>query len=148
MMYANLHEAGARVAAVYPIDMIGDPENPPKWLIEFAGNYDNIYVSEIIASHPELVPVAEAEDFDDDKVQAEAFAEEWRRAGRTGFIVFAEICIHRYRDAGPGYYSGWGYFQLAWLYCATIDEVMPETLALAARMHDEAKVRAEKKAGA
>lgn len=147
-MYANLHEAEARVAVVYPIAMIGDPENPPSWLVEFAENNDNIYVSEIIASHPELVVVAEPEYFDNDKEQAEAFAEEWLRAGRTGFIVLAEICIHRYRDAGPGYYSGWGYFQLAWLYCATIDEVLPKTLALAERMHDEARVRAEKKAGA
>jgi hypothetical protein len=147
-MYTNLHDAEARVAAIYPIGMIGDPEYPPKWLIEFAGNYDNIYVSEIIASHSELVPVAEAEDFDDDKLQAGAFAEQWQLAGRTGFIVFAEICIRRYKDGSTAYYSGWGYVQLAWLYCETIDEVLPKTLALAERLHDEARLRAEKKAGA
>lgn len=148
MMYTNLYDAEARVAAIYPIAMIGDAEYPPKWLREFAENFDNIYVSEIIASHPELARVAEAGDFEDDKTHAAAFAEQWQLAGRGGFIVFAEVCIRRYTEGSTAYYSGWGYIQLTWLYCETIDEVLPKTLAFAERLHAQSKRIAEKKAGA
>lgn len=31
-MYDNLFDAGARVCAIHPIDLIGDPESPPAWV--------------------------------------------------------------------------------------------------------------------
>ncbi|WP_085025567.1 hypothetical protein [Ensifer aridi] len=142
-MYDNLLDAEARIAAVYPIEMIGDPENPPKWVEEFAKNIDNDFVASIVEQLPELAPVANPEAYLSEKDHAQAIAAEWAWAGRKGFVVSFEVCMRRYQKDGSGIFvSGWGAYHLCWLYAEAIDEIGPKVLAVACDLHSKAEARA------
>lgn len=142
-MYTNLFDAEARVAAIYPIEMIGDPENPPKWVEEMAENIDDTFIGGIIDEMPELHSVRSADPYLNEKDHAQALAHEWVWARRSGFIVHCEVCWRRYPEAGSdAFYSGWSIVSLCWIYAETLEEISAKVLAVATELHNKAKARA------
>lgn len=142
-MFDNLHDAETRVQAIYPIEMIGDPENPPKWVEEFAENIGNVYIDAIVEQFAELTSVADPEAYLTEKDHAQAIAAEWAWARRKGFVVFFEVCWRRYQKGDAGVFvSGWGAVHLCWIYAETIEEIEPKVLSVATDLHAKAKARA------
>ncbi|MDM9647724.1 hypothetical protein [Rhizobium sp. S163] len=139
-LYKNLFDAEARVAGIYPIALIGDPENPPEWVKQFAEDVDCNDVVTIFRGMPEIAGLCDLDAFASAGEHAAAIAEAWVHTGREGFIVRTEICHRRYVGNGSNaYYSGWGIVKLGWIYVETIDGVEPAVLAKATAIHDVAK---------
>lgn len=137
MTHANYNEAlfeeEARVAAIYPVGMIGDTGSPPDWLKELwedCTEADN----PIFQALPELKP-----DADD--------ACEWAFAlimhSRGGFVVRYEICIRdHFPPPATAYTSGWGLYRVGSIYVETIDEIGPAVLKIAREQHQEERRKA------
>ncbi|MHC2481311.1 hypothetical protein [Rhizobium leguminosarum] len=139
-VYTNLFDAEARVAAIYPIGMIGDPENPPEWVEQFTEDADFGDAKAIFGEHAELERLTNVDDFASTVEHAAAVAEAWVMSGREGFLVRTEICQRRYVGNGSSaYYSGWGIVALGWIYVETADQVEKAVLIKATAMHDAAK---------
>lgn len=128
MMETPLFDLEARVAAIYPIHMLGDPENPPDW-VEALGDELTDANNPIFDDLPELKPLA-----DDDETIPERWAMALCLAGRLGFLVYYEACIRKYHDAGS-WSSSWGYYRSGYVYAATVDEIEPKVIAIAERQH-------------
>lgn len=142
-MYTNLFDAEARVAAIYPISLIGDPEFPPKWVIDFADNLDNEYIADIVSDMPELEWTTSADAYSmSEKERAMAIAFDWQASGRDGLIVHFEVCMRRYLKVGSSFVSGWGAVYLCWAHADTVDEISGKVLAIATQIHEAAKARA------
>lgn len=128
-----LYEEEARVAAIYPVGMIGDPESAPDWLEE-------LYESCIDADDPLFQALPEL------KADADA-ASEWAEAlvlrSRTGFVVKWEVCVRHYLGAGKmGFRSGWGHVRFGVFYTETIEEIGPAVLKIARDQHEAERRKA------
>lgn len=128
-----LFEEEARVAAIYPIGMIGDTENPPDWLKELWEDF--VETSDpLFQSLPELKP-----DADD--------ASQWALAlimhSRTGFIVKFEVCIRCYYPPPvSAFNSSWGLYRCHCVYASSIDEIGPAVLKIARDQHEAERLKA------
>ncbi len=128
-----LFQEEARVAAIYPLGMIGDPESPPDWLKELHEAVASPSHS-LFESLPELKP-----DADDAAVWADSLF----MSGRAGLIVSYEVCIRQYVDPeATAFYSGWGFYNTGYLYVETFDEIGPAVVAVAQKLHDISRQRA------
>jgi len=128
-----LFEEEARVAAIYPVGMIGDTECPPGWLQEL---WEDITEADnpLFQSLPELKP--DAED-----------ARDWALAlimhSRAGLVVRYEICIRKYYPPPvTAFESGWGYYRIGSIYVETIDEIGPAVLKIARDQHEAERLKA------
>ena len=128
-----LFEEEARVAAIYPVGMMGDPESPPDWLSEL---YEDIAND----GHPLLQALPELKaDADDACVWADALF----MHSRSGFIVKYEVCIRQHSPApSTSFYSGWGYVRFGFLYLETFDEIGPAVLKIARDQHEAERLKA------
>ncbi|BCH63241.1 hypothetical protein RvVAT039_04570 [Agrobacterium vitis] len=134
-MYENLYDAEARVDAIYPIHMLGDPQSPPDWLEEFCDAIDVTANADLAVSFPELAKlVAHIDEFTSPRRLRETVAELWELNGRRGFMATASICIRTYL-APDTWKSGWGYTQQLWFYVESVDAIEPELLKRAADLH-------------
>ncbi len=128
-----LFQEEARVAAIYPLGMIGDPESPPAWLKELHESVTSPSHS-LFKALPELKP-----DADD----AADWADSLFWSGRTGLVVLYEVCIRRYtKPPSTAFYSGWGFYNTGGLYVETFDEIGPAVLAAAKRLHAASREKA------
>lgn len=134
-VYDNLLDAEARVAAIYMIEALGDPESPPEWLQDFVDDTKLPDVSAILEAFPELASVIDMDQFEDGKEQAGAIMERWCLTGRTGLIVKAEICVRRYQPGTQSFFSSWGHLRWRWFTVDRLDMVVPTVLSLASQQH-------------
>lgn len=130
MVQANfneeLFEEEARVAAIYPLGMIGDPENPPAWLEE---------LHEAVTS-PDHSLFKALPELKHDAKDAADWADSLFMSGRSGVIVSYEVCVRQYvKPPSTAFYSGWGYYSTGYLYVETVDEVGPAVLTVARKLH-------------
>ena len=137
MTHVNYNEAlfeeEARVAGIFPLGMVGDPEYPPEWLKELHDAIDQPGHS-IFKALPELKPDArDASDWAD--------ALFWR--GRAGLIVRYEVCLRRYeKPPSTSWYSGWGYYSSGYLHVETFEEIGPAVLEAARALHQANRQKA------
>ncbi|CAH0339604.1 hypothetical protein RHI9324_01255 [Rhizobium sp. CECT 9324] len=141
-MYETLHDCEARIAAMYPIHAMGDIDSPPDWLEEFLDGCGPKDLAAIVAACPELLSVAEPNDFDRTSDMASAFAEQWTLHSRSGYIVRAEICVRRYMGKTSSFYSGWGIVQLYWIYVESADEAVARVTEIANQQHQTSEAKA------
>jgi hypothetical protein len=143
-MYDTLYDAEARVNAIYPIHMIGDPEHPPEWLEQLSDEIDVPATMKEMQQFPELSGVISGlDDFGSSEDVALAIADKWVLNGRHGFMVWASVCARQY--IGPDtFYSGWGITLAVWFFVEDVAQVEPELLKRAVALH----TIAEQKAGA
>lgn len=134
-MYSTLYDAEARVNAIYPIHMSGDPDHPPEWLEEFCRFIDSPAVMGEMEHFPELADLMRRlDDFESSKDLGMAIAEAWALYGSRGFMVFASVCVRTYQSPSA-FYSGWGHTQLLWFFVEDVDQIEPELLKRASALH-------------
>lgn len=138
MAHTNYNEAlfeeEARVAGVYPIGMIGDPESPPEWLTEL---YDAADAPEhpLFAALPQL-----RHDADDVAEWADALV---MFPPASGILVKYEVCIRRYcKPPSTAWYSGWGLYSSGYLAVEDFEEIGPAVLAAVRARHEVSKAKA------
>ena len=130
----ELFQEEARVAGIFPLGMMGDPENSPDWLGEL---HDHAYVPEhpLFKQLPELAPLAGCTD-----------VKNWSDAllyqKRCGFIVKYEVCVRHYQPNGTTFISGWWMYQSGYHYFETFDEIGPAVLKLAREQHEAERAKA------
>lgn len=129
-----LAEEEARVAGIYPVGMMGDPESPPEWFEEFFECHAD-GDEPIFTQLPELKPLAT------DDAEVIEWAHALFYASRWGYLVKAEVCVRKYSRQGF-WQSGWGYVQFHWLYVATADEIGPAVLKAARTQHATEQTKA------
>lgn len=135
-MATNLFDAGARVAAVYPIGMIGDPENPPSWLYEIA---DSPFLMEVLRLDlPEWRPIADLAHHHDTSAVARALADAMFLASRAGFIVRAEVKARQYY-AEAEFEATWDHFCSLYLHAPDAFAILPRVVTAAEKLHAMAK---------
>lgn len=122
-----LAEEEARIAGIYPIGMMGDPESPPDWFEEFF-DWNTEADAPIFESLPELKKFATDDAEISDWTHALFFA------GRSGLLIKVEVCVRKYHRKGM-WASGWGYHQFHWLYVEKFDDIGPAVLAAARDQH-------------
>ncbi len=142
-LYDNLFDAEARVAAIYMIEALGDPDSPPDWLQDFVDNTDLPDVRTILEAHPELADAIDMNKFEDCKEQASALMERWSLVGRKGLIVKAEICVRRYRAGTTIFSSGWGHLRWRWFTVDDLDLIVPTLLGIASGQHHNSMVEGQ-----
>jgi hypothetical protein len=134
-MDSTLYDAQARVNAIYPIHMIGDPEHPPEWLEEISSFLDSPAVVSELNNFPELAyMVHNLDDYGSSKDVGMAIAKAWATCARHGFMVFASVCVRTYLSPDT-FYSGWGHTQLIWFLVEYVDQIEPELLKRASALH-------------
>jgi len=128
-----LFQEEARVAAIYPLGMIGDPESPPAWLEE---------LHEAVTSRGHSLFKALPE-LKHDANDAAGWADSLFMSGRAGFIVSYEVCVRQYvKPPSTAFYSGWGYYSTGYLYVETVDEIGPAVLVAARKLHEISREKA------
>ena len=140
-MEKNLFDHEARIAGMYPIHAIGDAESPPEWVEDFLDGVGPRDYQQILLECPELLPVAEPNDFDRTRDQAAAFAEQWTLHSRTGYLVRAEVCVRRYENR-TSFWSGWGLCQLYWLFVPSAEDAIARVIDVASQQHEASKAKA------
>lgn len=140
-MYDNLFDAEARVAAIYPIHGIGDSETPPEWVEEFLFGCGSTDLQAIAEHCPELAKI-DPDHYAQTRDLAFDVANGWVLKARQGYIVEAHVCVRSYLDSSSSWYSGWGHYQIYWIYVASADDAIARTIELANRQHDEAQTKA------
>ena len=131
MTHTNYNDAlfqeEARVAAIYPIGMMGDPEPPPKWLEEMFEEFTGPEHS-LFKALPELKP---------DAGEASEWADSLFMSGRAGLLVIYEACIRQYVEPpSTAFYSGWGLYRTGYLHVETFHEIGPAVLKVVREQHD------------
>jgi len=129
----ELYQEEARVEAIYPLALMGDPERIPAWLEDFVDYHDEPS-RPIFEALPELVALIDVQD-------PHLWAEALQRCTRRGLIIRYEVMIRAYRGASGAYFSGWGRVRYGYLYAEEIDDVGPAVLAVARRQHDQERLK-------
>ncbi|MGM4981893.1 hypothetical protein [Rhizobium sp. 11_C7_N12_5] len=135
-MTKNLFDLGARVAAVYPIGMIGDPENPPSWLYDIAGS--TFLMEHLQQDLPEWRPIADLARHHHTKTVASALADAMFLARRGGFIVRAEVKARQYYGETE-FEATWDHYCSLYLHAPDAFAILPRVLTAAEKLHDIAK---------
>lgn len=128
-----LFEEEARIAAIYPIGMMGDPENPPEWLTELFEACTSPS-DDLFKKLPELHPQAES---------VYEWADGLIMRSRTGFVVRFEVCTRTYlAPPSTAWMSGWGCYHFRYLYIEAFDEIGPTVLAAVRAYHEASRLKA------
>lgn len=128
-----LFEEEARVAGVYPIGLIGSPDNPPDWLVEMFEAADR-------PEHPLFKALPELRH---DAEEAADWAMILLISSNTSLIVKYEACVRTYsKPPMTSWVSGWGYYWSGYLVVDGFDEVGPAVLAAVRERHEAERQKA------
>lgn len=123
----ELFEQEARVAAIYPIGMIGDPEGIPDWLKE-------LYEAVVEPKHPLFQALPELKADADD---ASEWAESLIISRRTGFVVKFEVCIRKYlKPPVTAWNSSWGFYSVRYIYVEGAADIGTTVLTVVREYHE------------
>mgnify|MGYP001066397565 CR=1 FL=1 len=136
-MDTRLYDVEARIAGLYPIAGIGDPEYPPEWVGEFCEWVEGP-ASGVFSALQELARFDEDEDYPAPSDVCEA----WINAGRTGAVMLVEWCVRHYAGRGGVFTSGWGHTRFLYVYVPDGVDYVGIAVAIAEHHHQRARSEA------